>query len=137
LAELKAPVGDAYVVIPALNEERAIRAVALDALRYCGKVIIVDDGSSDGTSAAIADLPVECLRHAQPLGKARALQDGFRRALAHACACVRVPRHRNLHRSRLYCTLIIVRIRLRAACPCSPRWRGAVVLPCDCPPDRS
>ena len=69
------------VVIPALNEERAIRAVAQDALAHCGKVIIVDDGSSDGTGAAIADLPVECIRHASPQGKASALQDGFRRAL--------------------------------------------------------
>jgi len=82
LVELKvATTGTTYVVIPALNEERAIRAVVVDALAHCGNVIIVDDGSSDGTSAAIADLPVERLRHAQPLGKARALQDGFRRAL--------------------------------------------------------
>lgn len=73
------------VVIPALNEERAIRAVALDALAQCGKVIVVDDGSSDGTGAAIADLPVERIRHEQPLGKARALQDGFRRALELDC----------------------------------------------------
>ena len=69
------------VVIPALNEARSIRAVVGDALAHCGCVIVVDDGSSDGTSAAIADLPVERLRHDRPLGKARALQDGFRRAL--------------------------------------------------------
>lgn len=69
------------VVIPALNEERAIRAVVEDALAQVGYVIVVDDGSSDGTSAAIEGLPVERIRHEQPLGKARALQDGFRRAL--------------------------------------------------------
>ena len=69
------------VVIPALNEERAIRAVVQDALVHCGTVIVIDDGSSDGTGAAIADLPVECIRHAQPLGKARGLLDGFQRAL--------------------------------------------------------
>ena len=73
--------GTAFVVIPALNEERAIRAVVVDALAQCANVVVVDDGSSDGTSAAIADLAVERIRHAQPLGKARALQDGFRRAL--------------------------------------------------------
>ena len=72
---------DVVVVIPALNEERAIRAVALDALAHCGKVIVVDDGSSDATAAAIADLPLECIRHATPQGKAQALRDGFRRAL--------------------------------------------------------
>lgn len=69
------------VVIPALNEERAIRAVVEGALVHCGRVIVVDDGSTDGTIAAIADLPVERLRHERPLGKAKALLDGFRRAL--------------------------------------------------------
>lgn len=82
MAELNARAATAgTVVIPALNEERAIRAVVEAALQYCARVIVVDDGSSDGTSAAIADLPVERIRHEQPLGKARALQDGFRRAL--------------------------------------------------------
>lgn len=65
------------VVIPALNEERAIRGVVVSALRHCARVIVVDDGSSDGTSAAIADLPVERIRHAAPQGKALALRDGF------------------------------------------------------------
>jgi glycosyltransferase involved in cell wall biosynthesis len=68
------------VVIPALNEERAIRAVVEDALAHCGRVIVVDDGSTDGTSAVIADLPVEHIRHEQPMGKAKPLRDGFRRA---------------------------------------------------------
>ena len=75
------PAGDSVVVIPALNEERAIRAVVQDALSYCQHVIVIDDGSTDGTLAAIADLPVERIRHETPTGKARALLDGFRRAL--------------------------------------------------------
>lgn len=69
------------VVIPALNEERAIRAVVESALRYGMKVIVVDDGSSDRTSEVIADLPVERIRHASPQGKAIALRDGFELAL--------------------------------------------------------
>ena len=70
-----APTG--VVVIPALNEERAIRAVVTAALRYCAKVIVVDDGSNDRTSDVVADLPVERIRHAVPQGKAMALRDGF------------------------------------------------------------
>lgn len=70
------------VVIPALNEERAIREVASAALRHCAAVIVVDDGSSDRTSGVLAELPVECIRHAAPQGKAMALRDGFERALA-------------------------------------------------------
>ena len=81
MAELNGGSAGGTVVIPALNEERSIRAVVRDALAQCARVIVVDDGSSDGTSAVIADLPVEHLRHERPLGKARALQDGFRRAL--------------------------------------------------------
>lgn len=69
------------VIIPALNEEKAIRAVCEDALRYCARVIVVDDGSSDRTSEVIADLPLIRLRHPRPLGKARALIDGFQCAL--------------------------------------------------------
>ncbi len=69
------------VVVPALNEERAIRGVVTSALQRCANVILVDDGSADGTSAAVADLPIERIRHASPQGKAAALRDGFRRAL--------------------------------------------------------
>lgn len=72
---------NAVVVIPALNEERAIRAVVEETLQHCGKIILVDDGSSDRTSEVVADLPLERIRHPHPLGKAHALQDGFRRAL--------------------------------------------------------
>lgn len=75
----------AVVVIPALNEERAIRGVVVEALAHCAQVIVVDDGSSDRTSDVIADLAVERIRHTQPLGKARALQDGFRRAVELQC----------------------------------------------------
>jgi len=72
----------AAVVIPALNEARAIRAVVEGVLRYSDCVILVDDGSNDGTSDKVADLPLERIRHDTPQGKARALQDGFQRALA-------------------------------------------------------
>ena len=71
---------NAVVVIPALNEERAIRDVVVQALVHCAQVIVVDDGSSDRTGEVIADLAIERIRHEKPLGKARALQDGFRRA---------------------------------------------------------
>lgn len=71
---------DIAVLIPALNESLRIREVVLGALEHCPNVIVVDDGSSDGTRECIADLPVTVLRHAQRKGKGESLRAGFREA---------------------------------------------------------
>jgi glycosyltransferase involved in cell wall biosynthesis len=68
------------VVIPALNEERAIRGVVESVLAICPNVIVIDDGSTDATCERIADLPVTLIRHATSLGKGQGLRDGFRKA---------------------------------------------------------
>ena len=70
-----------YIVIPALNEALRIRGVVEDALRECPNVIVIDDGSDDGTAERIADLPVTVLRHAQRMGKGAGLRNGFAEAL--------------------------------------------------------
>lgn len=73
---------DEYVlVIPAYNESATIREVVQGALRYIGTVIVVDDGSSDGTAEQISDLPVTIRRHAENLGKAASLWNGMQAAL--------------------------------------------------------
>jgi glycosyltransferase involved in cell wall biosynthesis len=69
------------VVIPALNEALRIRGVVEGALLHCRHVIVVDDGSEDGTADRIADLPVTVLRHPHRLGKGASLRDGFAEAL--------------------------------------------------------
>ena len=69
------------VVIPALNEALRIREVVEGALRHCPNVILVDDGSDDGTAEAVADLPVTVLRHPSRMGKGAGLRDGFAEAL--------------------------------------------------------
>lgn len=79
---------DAYIVIPALNEALRIRGVVEGALRECPNVIVVDDGSDDGTGERIADLPVTVLRHAQRMGKGAALRDGFAEALRRGARAV-------------------------------------------------
>jgi len=68
------------VVIPALNEERAIRGIVESVLEICPHVIVIDDGSTDRTVECIADLPHTLIRHATPLGKGQGLRDGFRKA---------------------------------------------------------
>lgn len=69
------------ILIPALNEELAIRNVVQSALAVLPDVIVVDDGSTDRTIELIADLPITLIRHATPRGKGESLRDGFREAL--------------------------------------------------------
>ncbi|MEO6566529.1 MAG: glycosyltransferase family 2 protein [Casimicrobiaceae bacterium] len=69
------------LVIPAYNEARTIHAIVQQALLQTAIVIVVDDGSTDGTGEALAGLPVVLVTHAENQGKAAALWDGFRAAL--------------------------------------------------------
>lgn len=72
------------VVLPVYNEAATVGSV-LDAVRrvFDGPVIVVDDGSSDGTAAALADRDdIEVVTHPANIGYGRALIDGFSRALA-------------------------------------------------------
>jgi glycosyltransferase involved in cell wall biosynthesis len=71
-----------WVVIPAYNEAPTIRDVAARTIRQCKNVIVVDDGSTDGTAEALADLPVTLLRNPTNCGKAASLWRGFQQALA-------------------------------------------------------
>jgi len=70
------------VVIPALNEASTIVEVAAGALEVCDHVIVVDDGSTDGSAELIASLPITLIRHRRNKGKAAALIAGFDAALA-------------------------------------------------------
>ncbi|MGA9341218.1 MAG: glycosyltransferase family 2 protein [Rhodanobacteraceae bacterium] len=69
------------IVIPALNEESAIRGVVESALARCPNVIVIDDGSTDATAERIVDLPITLIRHAESQGKGDGLRAGFRKAL--------------------------------------------------------
>jgi glycosyltransferase involved in cell wall biosynthesis len=69
-------------VIPAYNEAGTIRHVAERTLRQVQHVIVVDDGSTDGTSAALAGLPLVLLSNAENRGKGASLWRGIERALS-------------------------------------------------------
>jgi glycosyltransferase involved in cell wall biosynthesis len=77
-----------WVVIPAYNEAATIRDVALRAIRQNKNVIVVDDGSTDGTAEALVGLPVSVLRNQTNRGKAASLWRGFQEALAAAASGV-------------------------------------------------
>ena len=86
-AEAGPPIASVSVVVPVYNEEGNIPALhrrlsaVLAALDLPYELILVDDGSTDGTWAAIreisADPRVAALRHRRNFGKARALASGF------------------------------------------------------------
>lgn len=72
---------DIAVVIPAFNESRTIRRIVHQVLQYCPNVIVVDDGSVDGTSDQIKDLPITLIRNEENKGKGFSLLVGFAEAL--------------------------------------------------------
>jgi len=72
------PGGDLAVVIPARNEYDRIRATVRAAARIPGVdiVVVVDDGSVDGTASAAATAGAIVTRHARRRGKGAALETG-------------------------------------------------------------
>jgi glycosyltransferase involved in cell wall biosynthesis len=76
-----------WIVIPAYNEARTIRVLALEALAQCPRVIVVDDGSNDGTAGQLEGLPVTLLIHETNQGKAASLRTAFRHTLNQGARC--------------------------------------------------
>jgi glycosyltransferase involved in cell wall biosynthesis len=64
------------VVVPAFNEQPAIAAVVSELLPHCSTVIVVDDGSHDGTGKTAANAGATVLRHAVNRGQGAAILTG-------------------------------------------------------------
>ena len=77
-----------FVLIPAFNEATTIRDLVQRALAAVPRVIIVDDGSTDGTRAQLAGLPITLLNNERNLGKAASLWRGLDHAMAHGATRV-------------------------------------------------
>ncbi len=67
-------------VIPAFNEEQHIGKVISQAAQFL-PVVVVDDGSSDGTAALSESAGATVIRQVPNQGKGAALINGFRHAL--------------------------------------------------------
>jgi glycosyltransferase involved in cell wall biosynthesis len=65
------------VVMPCLNEEGTIGELVQGARQFLPKVIVVDDGSTDGTAARAADAGAQVISNKETLGKGAALKLGF------------------------------------------------------------
>ncbi len=72
---------DVFVVIPALNEVTVIGDVIAGVRQYCPNVVLVDDGSNDGTGDAARAAHAHVVRHPINLGQGAALQTGITYAL--------------------------------------------------------
>jgi glycosyltransferase involved in cell wall biosynthesis len=70
-----------FVVVAAYNEADSIRPVVESLLGRYPDVVVVDDGSSDGTAERLAGLPARVLHHAINRGQGAALATGIRFAL--------------------------------------------------------
>jgi len=85
------PTGDLAVVIPAWNESDRIGATVQAAAGLPGVdiVVVVDDGSTDGTAAEAQNAGASVMRHARNRGKAAAMETG-----AEAVRLIEAGQHR-------------------------------------------
>lgn len=67
-------------IIPAYNEEEAIKSVILTALR-CSDVLVVDDGSTDHTAKLALENGAKVIKHNDNQGKGAAIKTGLKIAL--------------------------------------------------------
>ena len=76
-----------FIVIPVYNHVEALRNVVKGALLHHSRVLVVDDGSTDGGIDTLTDLPIEVLRYPRNRGKGAALlaaaEWGISRGLTH------------------------------------------------------
>ena len=71
------------VIIPTYNNAGTIRQVVEDVSKYCDQILVVNDGSTDQTSAILSTLPpsVNVVAYDKNRGKGHALVTGFRQAM--------------------------------------------------------
>lgn len=77
-----------WAVIPALNEAATLRDLVVAVRPLVDGVVVVDDGSTDGTGKTVDGLDVVLVSHPQRMGKGVALRDGFDEAMRRGAEAV-------------------------------------------------
>lgn len=73
----KKPRSKVIVGLAAFNEERVVASIILQSKEYCDEVIVVDDGSTDRTSAVAGLAGAIVIKHEKNRGKGAAIQTIF------------------------------------------------------------
>ena len=81
-----------FIILPAFNEEKGLPLLLRDIHNTCrdipNRIIVVNDGSSDGTAAAVSAIAQKCdnvelVNHPVNRGLGEALRTGFQRVIEH------------------------------------------------------
>src|SRR5574340_113248 len=78
------PMNKILIIIPAYNEEKCLAGVIEDLRSHypTGDVVVVDDGSRDGTASVARMAGARCIRLPFNLGIGGAMQTGYQYAVA-------------------------------------------------------
>lgn len=71
-----------FILVPAYNEAPRVRSVVTDLTSLYRNVVVIDDGSTDGTATTLEGLPLFLLRHLINRGQGAAIQTGIQFSLA-------------------------------------------------------
>lgn len=69
--------------LPVYNERDHVGEVLKQVVQYCSNILVVDDGSTDGTREILDDYDVEVVRHEPNRGYGSALITAFQYAIEH------------------------------------------------------
>jgi len=66
------------IAIPVYNEHQYVSGVLRKVSQYASNVLVIDDGSTDGTPLLLARHSVDVIRHIKNRGYGRSIRDAFR-----------------------------------------------------------
>ncbi len=75
------------VIIPTINEEGNLKTILPTLKQYCDEIVIVDDGSTDGTLELARQHACKIVNRGKKLGVGSAVYDGVR-AASHAIVAI-------------------------------------------------
>ncbi|MCK4852288.1 MAG: glycosyltransferase family 2 protein [Candidatus Omnitrophica bacterium] len=78
---MEAEAGNTIVVVPSYNEARTIGGIVCDTVKMGFNVLVIDDGSTDGTQREALDNGAMVIGHRQNRGKGMSIREGVRYVL--------------------------------------------------------